>query len=47
MGLGLDYESKYLDDVYKVSKEDIMIIAKKLLETPTLNVIIAPKKYHL
>ena len=44
MGLGLNYNDLYLDDVNNVSKEDIMNIAKMLLNTPKLNCIIAPKE---
>ena len=47
MGLGLDYSNKYLEDVFNVSKEDVLQIAKTFLNVPKLNVIIAPKKYHL
>lgn len=47
MGLGLNYSKKYLDDIYSVSKDDIKNIAHKLLNSPKLSVIIAPKQYHI
>ncbi len=47
MGLGLNYDDKYLKDIFDVTKEDIMNIANNFLQKPKLNVIIAPKKYHL
>ncbi len=47
MGLGLNYSEKYLKDVFEVSKKDVMDVAKMFLETPKMNVLIAPKKYHL
>ena len=47
MGLGLNYNENYLNNINNVSKEDIMKIAKMLLNTPKLSVIIAPKKFHI
>ena len=47
MGLGLNYNELYLDDINNVSKEDVMNIAGWILNTPKLNAIIAPKKYHI
>lgn len=47
MGLGLNYDELFLDDVYNVSKEDVSRMAQKILSLPKLNVIIAPEQYHL
>ncbi len=47
MGLGLDYSEEYLKEVFEVTKQDVKDIAKMFLDVPKLNVLIAPKKYHL
>ena len=45
MGLGLNYKELYLDDVYNVSKEDVINIAAKILNLPKTTAIIAPDEY--
>ena len=47
MGLGLNYSEKFLKKVSEVSKQDVKDIASKFLQMPKLNVVIAPKEYHL
>ena len=45
MGLGLNYKELFLDDVYNVSKKDILFIASKILNTKKTTVIVAPEEY--
>lgn len=45
MGLGLDYNDKFLDEIKKITKEDIKNIANEILNKPKLNVIICPDEY--
>lgn len=47
MGLGLNYNEVFLKNVFNVSKQDVMDIAKEFTKTSKLNVIIAPKEYLL
>ena len=44
MGLGLNYNEKYLKDVNSVTKADIRYIANKLLQMPKTTVVICPKE---
>lgn len=45
MGLGLDYEDLFLDDIKNTSAQDVSNMAKKLLSMPKLITIIAPDEY--
>ncbi len=45
MGLGLNYKELFLDDVFNVSKKDILFIASKILNTKKTTVIVAPDEY--
>lgn len=47
MGLGLDYNEKFLEEVNKVTAEDVSNMAKKLLSMPKLITIIAPDEYKI
>ena len=47
MGLGLDYNEKFLSKLDKVTAEDVSNTAKNLLQTPKLTVIIAPEEYRI
>ena len=47
MGLGLNYSERYLKEVFEVTKKDVRDIAEMFLKVPKLNVLIAPKEYHL
>ncbi len=47
MGLGLDYEERFLEEINKLSKEEISETAKEILSLPKLTVIIAPEKYKI
>ena len=47
MGLGLNYNELFLDDVNNVSAQDVSDMAKKLLSMPKLVTIIAPDKYKM
>ena len=42
MGLGLNYDDLFLDDVNHVSAQDVSNMAQKLLSMPKLITIIAP-----
>ena len=44
MGLGLDYNEKFMEDIRKVDKKDVQDIAKMLLSMPKLITIIAPEE---
>lgn len=46
MGLGLDYNDKFLNEIKKITKEDIKNIANEILNKPKLNVIICPDEYR-
>ncbi len=46
MGLGLDYNDKFLDEIKKITKDDIKNIANEILNKPKLNVIICPDEYR-
>ena len=47
MGLGLNYNELFLDDVNNVKQEDISNVAKSLLSSPKLITIIAPDEYKI
>ncbi len=47
MGLGLEYNKLFLDDVSNVTSEDVNKVAKMLLEMPKLITIIAPDEYKI
>ena len=45
MGLGLDYNDRFIEEIYKVTKNDVSDMAKKLLDFPKMTVIIAPEEF--
>ncbi len=47
MGLGLDYNKRFMEDVNNVTSEDVKECAKTLLSTPKLITIIAPDEYKI
>lgn len=47
MGLGLDYNEKLMEEISRVSAQDVSDMAKKLLSMPKLITIIAPDKYKI
>lgn len=47
MGLGLEYNKLFLEDVNNVTSKDVNNIAKTLSETPKLITIIAPEEYKI
>ena len=42
MGLGLDYNERFMDEIRQVNAQDVSEMAKKLLSMPKLITIIAP-----
>lgn len=46
MGLGLDYNERFLKEIFAVSAQDVSKMAQKILTLPKLTVIIAPDKYR-
>ena len=46
MNLGLDYRERFLEQINKVSAQDVSSMAQKLLSTPKLTVIIAPGEFR-
>ena len=47
MGLGIDYEDLFLDDIKNVTAQDVSNMAEKLLSMPKLVVILAPEEYKI
>ena len=47
MNLGLDYNERFMKEIFSTTKEDVQQAAKKLLEMPKLITIIAPDKYKI
>lgn len=47
MGLGFDYNEKFMEQINKVTPEDVSSMAKNLLSMPKLIVIIAPDEYKI
>ncbi len=47
MNLGLDYNERFMKEIFSITKEDVQQAAKKLLEMPKLITIIAPDKYKI
>lgn len=47
MGLGLDYDKKFLEEINNVTSADISDMAKKILSLPKLTAIIAPDEYKV
>lgn len=45
MDLGIDYNEKFVEEINKVTKEEVQQIAKEILDAKKLTVIIAPDKY--
>ena len=45
MGLGLGYNKKFMEEINKVSAQDVSDMAKKILNMPKCTVIIAPDEY--
>lgn len=46
MNLGLDYRERFLEQINKVSAQDVSSMAQKLLSTPKLTVIIASGEFR-
>ncbi len=47
MGLGLDYNEKFMKEINLVTADDIQTAAKMILDKPKLTVIIAPESYRV
>lgn len=47
MGLGLDYNEKFLEEINKVTSSDVSAMAKRLLSMPKVIAIIAPDEYKI
>ena len=45
MGLGLDYNEKFMEEIRQTSAQDVSEMAKKLLNLPKLITIIAPQEF--
>ncbi len=45
MGLGLDYNERFLEDIFNTKAKDISLMAQNLLEAPKLIVVVAPEEY--
>ena len=43
MGLGLNYNERFMEEIRKVNKKDVQDMAKMLLSMPKLITIIAPE----
>ena len=46
MGLGLDYNERFLEDIFRCSAKDISLMAQNLLDLPKLIVVVAPQEYE-
>lgn len=45
MGLGLNYEEKYRKMISDVTKDDVMQVAQKYLQSPSMISVLAPEEY--
>ncbi len=45
MGLGLHYEEKYKEMILNVTKDDVMYVAQKYLQNPSMISVLAPEEY--